>query len=257
MMKVRQISKGNWLVEVTEEDKNKIGCIVSRLKSKTTLPTYGQWRDESSEDIWEELLGQFCVIGSARLIERLQAKQPVRYNEFLEKLGIENLLRITVNRKEYIAKQLTEYKATRFHNKNAERIDNCLEDEGIVKEGKIVFLDDLKSNRMLDEDQMRDILLKKLPFFKMKSISDFMITIGAAKGFMAFDTRVVGLLKEHFGLNVELDDIQSDDILYKAIERRLKDICGELGIELSLLDRMLFRFSEKSAIEYILENRCI
>ena len=242
-------------MEVTEEDKKKIGCIVSKLKSKTTLPTYGQWRDESSGDIWEELLGQFCVIGSARLIERLQANS-VRYNELLEKLGIENLLKITVNRKEYIAKQLAEHKATRFHNKNAERINDCLENREIVKDGKIVFLDDLKKQEMLDEDQMRDILLKKLPFFKMKSVSDFMINIGAAKGFMAFDTRVVGLLKEHFGLNVDLDDIQYDETLYKAIEQKLRDVCQELGVELSLLDRILFCFSEKSVLEYVLEGEC-
>jgi hypothetical protein len=156
-MEVKQVSKGNWLVEVTDGDKKKIGCIANKLKSNTKLPTYGEWRNTSSESIWEEILGQFCVMGSARLIERLQA-DTARYDAFLEKLSIEKLSKITSNRKGYIVKQLTEYEATRFHNKNAERINDCLENEEIVKDGKIVFLDDLKNNRMLDEDQMRDIL---------------------------------------------------------------------------------------------------
>ncbi len=255
-MEVRQISKGNWLVEVTSEDKRKIACIVNRLKTKTKLEPYGKWRNMSSEDIWEDLLGQFCVMGSARPIEKLQANTQ-RYNEFLKKLSVETLTKMTLARKEYIAKQLKEYKATRFHNKTAERINNCLENEEIVKYGKIVFLENLKKQEMPEEDTMRDILLRRLPFFKMKSISDFMITIGAARGFIAFDTRVVGLLNEHFELNVELEEIQYDEVLYKAIERKLGDVCGELGIELSLLDRMLFEFSGISAIKYMLETECV
>lgn len=83
--------------------------------------------------------------------------------------------------------------------------------------------ENLKKEEMLDEDTMRDILLEKLPFFRMKSISDFMITIGAARGFIAVYTRVVGLFNKHFELNIELDDVQYDEVLYKAIERRLRD----------------------------------
>ncbi|MBE0513025.1 hypothetical protein IBX38_08240 [Candidatus Bathyarchaeota archaeon] len=58
-MKVEKISKGNWSIEVTYEDKRKIGCIVQKLKSFTDLPPYGEWKDMSSEEIWEEILGQF------------------------------------------------------------------------------------------------------------------------------------------------------------------------------------------------------
>ncbi len=253
-MQVKQISRDNWFVEVTDEDKRKFVCIINKFKSKTELPTYGKWTNMSSEDVWEEILIQFCVMGSARPIERLQAYTD-RYNEFLEKLSVEALSKITSNREEYIAKQLEEYRATRFYNKRAERIEECLENEEIVKDGRIVFLEDLKKHGLLDEDQMRDILLKKLPFFKMKSISDFMITIGAARNFIAFDTRIFGLLNKHFGLNMELGDIQSDEMLYKAIERKLREVCKEIGIELSLLDRMLFKFN--SAIEHILENECV
>lgn len=77
---------------------------------------------------------------------------------------------------------------------------------------------------------MRDVLLKRLPFFKMKSISDFMITIGASRSFIAFDIRVVGLLNKHFGLNIKLEKIQSDKTLYKKLEEKLREICSELGI---------------------------
>jgi thermostable 8-oxoguanine DNA glycosylase len=252
-LKVRQISKDNWLVEVTDEDKKKLACVASELKFKTELPPYGEWKNMTSEEIWEEILSQFCVMGSARPVEKLQANTE-RYNQFLEKLSIGTLSKITSNRKEYIARHLKEFKATRFYNKTAERINNCVENEEIVKDGKLVFLEDLKKSG-IDEDTMRDTLLKRLPFFKMKSISDFMITIGASRNFLAFDTRVVGLLNKHFGLNTRLDKIQSNKILYKTLEGKLRDVCREFGIELSLLDRILFRFN--STIECMLETDCV
>jgi thermostable 8-oxoguanine DNA glycosylase len=252
-MQVKQISKGNWFVEITDEDKKKIKCVATKLKPKTEPPPYGKWKDMGPEDVWEEMLIQFCVMGSARPIEKLLASKE-RYNEFLEKLSVEALSKIPFGRKEYIAKQLKEHKATRFYNKRAERIEDCLENKAIVKDGKVVFLDDLKEQEMLDEDQMRDVLLKRLPFFKMKSISDFMITIGASRDFIAFDTRVVGLFNKYFGLNIKLEKIQSDEVLYKKLEGKLREVCREIGIELSLLDRMLFRFN--SAIENVLETGC-
>ena len=243
-MQVKQISRGKWQVDITDEDRKKIACVVNRLGSKAKLPTYGKWKNMSDEDIWEEIINQFCVMGSARLIEKLQ-DDTQRYAEFLDKLSIETLSKISMNRKQYIARQLQEYKATRFYNKNAERIDNCLENEETVRNGKLAFLEDLKKSEISNEDKIRDVLLEKLPFFKIKSISDLMITIGMARGFIAFDTRVIGLLNKHFGLNLKLEKIQSDEVLYKTIETSLRDICKEIGVDLSLLDRMLFNFNSE------------
>lgn len=266
-MEVREISKNEWSVKVTDEDKKKIACIVQKLKSVTDYPPYGKWKNMSSEEIWEEILIQFCVMAGAQPIERLMANEE-KYNEFLTKLSIDNLLKLTTDRAKYISNKLKEFKATRFYNKRAKKIKNCLENEEIVRDGKVTLLEDLRHSGTLNEDQIRDVLLKKMPFFKVKSISDFMITIGATKGFIAFDTRIIGLLNKYFGLNIWTlksgklesdriaDKIQSNGTLYKKIEQKLRDVCRELGIELSLLDRVLFQCARKSAIEYILETEC-
>ena len=221
----------------------------------------------SSEEIWEEILIQFCVMAGAQPIERLMSNEE-NYSEFLTKLSIDNLLKLTTDREKYISNKLKEFKATRFYNKNAQRIKNCLENEEIVKDGKVTLLEDLKHSGTLNEDQIREVLLKKMPFFKIKSVSDFMITIGAARGFIAFDTRIVGLLNKYFGLSIwtmksgklESDriagKIKSNETLYTKIEEKLRDVCRKLGIELSLLDRVLFQFAGKSAIEYMLETEC-
>jgi len=44
-------------------------------------------------------------------------------------------------------------------------------------------------------------------------------------------------------------------VFYKALENKLKELCGELGIELSLLDRILFGF--KSEIDAMLEKKIL
>lgn len=176
-------------------------------------------------------------------------------DEFLGKLSVETLSKIKLDRKEYIAKCLEEYRATRFYNKRAVGIDECLGNEAIVKDGRDVFLEDLKKGEVSIEDRVRDILLEKLFFFRMKSISDFMITIGIARDLIAFDTRVVGLFNRHFGLNAKVDDTQYDKSLCRAIEQRLRDASTEIGVKLSLLDRVLFRFY--SMIESILNSHLL
>lgn len=266
-MEVREVSKNVWSVKVTEEDKKKIASIVQKLKSTTPpLPKYDDWKIMPSKKIWENILGQFCVMGSAQLIEKLMNDEK-RYAEFVTKLSIETLMKIPTNREKYISEQLKEFKATRFHNKTAKRILKCLENEDIVKEGRVILLEDLKNNEAVNEDQIRKILLKRMPFFKRKSVSDFMITIGAAKRFIAFDTRVVGLLNKFFRLSIwtsksgklESDKImgkiQSNEALYEAIEEELREVCRDIGVDLSFLDRILFN-AKKSVIEYILETEC-
>ena len=134
-MKVKEVSKNKWSVKVTDEDKRKIACIVQKLKSVTDYPPYGKWKNMSSEEFWEEILIQFCVMAGAQPIERLMSNED-KYNEFLTKLSIDNLLKLTTDREKYISNKLKEFKATRFYNKNAQRIKNCLENEEIVKDGK-------------------------------------------------------------------------------------------------------------------------
>ncbi|MBE0513026.1 hypothetical protein IBX38_08245 [Candidatus Bathyarchaeota archaeon] len=101
----------------------------------------------------------------AEPIERLM-DYAERYAEFVRKLSIETLLEITTGSKEHISNQLKEYNATRFYNRRAEQIKNCLENEEIVKDGKIVLLEDLKNSGIVNEDKLEMFRLKKCHFSK-------------------------------------------------------------------------------------------
>lgn len=59
-MQVREISRGNWSVEITNEDKRKIECLVKKLRCAVCVTTYGEWRNMSEEELWEKTIEQFC-----------------------------------------------------------------------------------------------------------------------------------------------------------------------------------------------------
>ena len=244
-MRIRQRSKDIWYLEVPMKDREQFQYIVEKFRQKTPRPPYGKWRRMTSEKLWENLVIQFCVFGGARPIANL-IKDTERYNEFVEEISLDRLTGAQSargRRQDFIASHLKAFKATRFHNRAARRINNCVENQNIVKDGKVTLLDNLNDD--ITEEEMRNVLLERIPYFKMKSVSDFMIEIGAAKNLMAFDTRVVGLLNMQFGLNVCIYDIQSNMDLYKTLEKELRKVCENLGIELSYLDRILFQHSDE------------
>jgi hypothetical protein len=110
-VEVKEFSKFNWFVEVTEEDKRKIACLIQKLGTRITLSEYGKWKKMTLEELWcRELIGQFCVMRGVRLWENLQ-KNENNWNEFRRKMKIENLVK-QGNLAEYIKNVFKEYKPT-------------------------------------------------------------------------------------------------------------------------------------------------
>ena len=259
---ISRFTKNDWRVSVTAEDKRKLACIVDKLKEKASskLPPYGKWRRMSSEERWNKIIAQFCVMRGTRAWNRLK-ENANKYQDFMEKMKLENL-NAKQNRIDFLRDIFRKYKPTILIKKVGneskpqpdipDRIEKFLKNTNAIRDGKLILFDDLDD---FGEDENREILLKRtVGSFKIKSISDLMIEMGWARSFMAFDTRIVGLFSRHFGLNIEANRIQSNDFLYKAFEKNLREVCGEIGVDLSLLDRMLFSFN--SAIDYILEVEC-
>ncbi|MBM2815864.1 MAG: hypothetical protein HW421_2626 [Ignavibacteria bacterium] len=89
----------------------------------------------------------------------------------------------------------------------------------------------------------------------MKSASDFMISLGLSDNVMALDSRIVGFLTNYLGFNVKVGKIQSNQELYRIIEDSLRKECEKMNIKLAILDRIIFQYSSKSAIDFILESK--
>jgi thermostable 8-oxoguanine DNA glycosylase len=248
-MKVERISKGNWRVEVTGEDSRKITCIVRELKQTTCLPKYGLWKGMNPEQLWEKIIAQFCAIQGTKEWKELK-KRDYDYRDFIKEVRLDNLVK-KEDRLAFLRYLFERYRPHRYVNKIPVMIDRFLNNQNVLEKGKFVLFDGLQNYD--SEDDTRDFLVRNCFGLGMKSVSDFMIEIGMAKTLMAFDTRIIGLLRKHFGLKIETNSIP--DTLYKKLEEELRGVCRNLDLELSLLDRMLYRFAGVSAIDYILETK--
>jgi thermostable 8-oxoguanine DNA glycosylase len=246
------VNSEDYITYLSSEDTDKINKIAKILIHRIAFPQLGLYRLLSEEDLWFNLLLQFCVVGGADMLENLRKKE-TEFSEFKEQLSLRNLLSGKDNRREYISKMLRNHKATRFYNKQAERVDAVLDNTSVVNNGKFVMLQGLDHNAM-DYHQIRSTLMKRNPFFRLKSASEFMIETGLSIGVIALSTRVVNVLKDLFGLQLDSNKIQDTRTIYESVESALGGGCERIGLPLAYFDRMLFHYSGKDSISFILED---
>ncbi|MBS3776160.1 MAG: hypothetical protein KGY70_13280, partial [Bacteroidales bacterium] len=65
---------------------------------------------------------------------------------------------------------------------------------------------------------------------------------------------IADVLRENFGLEVERHKLQDTKYIYESVEDGLRRGCEQIGIPLAYLDRMIYHFSQKDAISFILED---
>ena len=241
-----KIVKRQPITTITPESKRKLLHVIEKFAGHAKTPKLGRWKTLSDEDLWSHIVSQVCVMGSAIPMETLE--RDGRRPDFDAALSLATLAgkrdRIT-----FIAEQLKEFSATRFHKKAAERLEAALSNQGIVNAGRVVLLDDLPAGK---PDEIREELLGRTKsLFRRKSVSDLMITVGLSDDVIALDQRVVGLLNTHFGYNKTFDRLQSSRDLYLSAEACLRGVCKEAGVSLAELDRMLFKFAGLTAIGYL------
>jgi thermostable 8-oxoguanine DNA glycosylase len=246
------ISPNNHKTYLREEDTNKLTEIAKYLIDRIQLPQLGVYRELSEEELWFNLLLKICAIGGASLLHDLQ-RDEVRFREFREKLSLSTLLTKTDLRKEYIAGILKEYKATRFYNKQAGKIDSLMNHPSVIYGGHFVLLNDLDHDRM-DFREIRSRLISRNSHFKLKSASEYMIDVGLSIDVISLNVRTAEILGDHFGLKVDRHKLQDTKYIYESVEDGLRNGCNQIGIPLAYLDRMFYHYGEKDAISFILED---
>lgn len=242
----------NQTISITKSDYTKLTKIVEHLIHEVEMPELGLYSVMSHEDLWMSLVFQFCAISGRRMTEDLRNDKK-QLHEFSEKLNFRYLSSVKNNRKEYIAKVLKDYKATSFYNKQAERIEDILKSQRIIVQNKFVLLNGIDHNKH-SYNEIRNILMSRVPHFKLKSASGFMIENGLSIDIMAISTKIGEVLNHHFDLNLDNRKIQSSRKTYLNIEEALRKACSHIGIPLAYLSRMLFQYSDKDTISFILED---
>lgn len=236
---------------LSDSDISAIAKINQYLGNKVSVPKLALYSSLTKEELWQTIVEQYCVMGNASKLDNLR-DNPADYQDFRAKLKLKILLSPNVDPVQHITETLKVYKATRFHNKQAGRIAELLTIRTVIFMGKFVLLNDLSHDR--PREIIRNQLLKRNPLFGMKSVSDFMIDIGLSHDVIALDSRIIGIFQNHFQFNVKVARVQRNKKIYLSVEEALRRACSKLGFKLAHLDRMLFRFSNKDAVSFILED---
>lgn len=200
-------------------------------------------------DAWWRIVVQLSVRGGSRGMQQIE-QDPECLDRVRDSVSLQRCLAARTP-KRFIEKALREHGATRFPTKVAGDLVALLRDPRVVDGGRVVLDDGLRGLR--DGDAMRDAVIARTSgLFGMKSASDYLINRGLTTDVIALDRRVVGVLREHFGLEVPLAYIQGKSEVYRAVEDGLRRECAAIGMSLAVLDRILYQYSVMSAVEWVM-----
>lgn len=244
-IRVSETVKGEFKVTLAASDRRRLHEMVKAIGPLTKLETIGRYERFDTTEWWRILVGQVAVMGGSRGLNEAR-KNPA----FEQAISLDRCI-AAKDPSRYIAGVLRSSKATRFWQKAADKIAAAATNPKVVRGGQVVLCEGL--THTMPREDVRAALVSHPALFRLKSASDFMIGVGLSHDVIAFDARVVGLLREHFGLEVTTGRVQGCRPLYFALEAALRDVCAEIGRPLALLDRVIYQFRRTPEMEEALK----
>jgi len=236
--------------KILASDKALLRRYVGLFGPLVRLPKIGRYLEMEPEEVWQRLVSQVCVMGSALHMERLQAN-PAAKETFDTAISLKETKK-QKRQKAYLAEVLAEFSVTRFPNQAAGRLAILLGTKTVFNERGVALFRELSHK---DEAiNVRHLLMQRCPLFGLKGASDFMIAVGLSRDVIALDTRVVGVFQKYCDYNLNAGRIQGKKPLYYSLESALRKCCSEIGASLALLDRIFFRYSGISAFELLAKH---
>jgi thermostable 8-oxoguanine DNA glycosylase len=242
------VTRGAVRTVLPKHDEAVLAKLVTELGPFARPPRLGTYRTMNDAETWLRIVSQVCVMGSSRGMAAITGHRDVRA-DFVDAVEPRRLLqgRHPVRA---LAGVLTEFRATRFAAKSAGTLITALRTRSVFDGRKFRLLEDLP--KRAGAVAVRDVLMERCPIFRLKSASDFMINTGLSHDVIALDVRVVGVLRRYLGFNLAPGKVQSRRAVYLSVEDALRGACERSGHSLAHLDRVLFKFSAMSALEFAL-----
>lgn len=216
---------------------------INRTRRFGKLPT----RVVSNTNLWNQFVREFLIRGGTRLIEQLDGKGSAK-KEFLNKTSLHALSNPALRRE--LGRTLAP--ATRFPSKAAANINRCRASTEVVRNGRFVLLANLRRTR--SEIELRKQILERCPDLGWKGASDFLISTGRARDLVAIDTRILRCLQQHFATGRKISKARACPDLYLSVESALREVARRNHICAAQLDRIIFRTSGKSLLDFFLEG---
>jgi hypothetical protein len=101
---------GKYVTRLEETDRRILSEVVRLCKNRIKLRELGWYRTIDAEQLWQNLVGQVCVMGSARPLEKLHQDRE-RRAEFENAISLERLQHQN-DKEEYLARTLQAFKCT-------------------------------------------------------------------------------------------------------------------------------------------------
>lgn len=231
---------------------------VAKLRSHTTVPVLGLWRDKDDEFLWQKIVSQICNRGGTRWGDALRKKGLLE--TFYESVSLKKLRTLSSERalKSYIAGQIRTFQVGSFPEDNTRSVAANLAtfmDTGghLTRLRKQLDKLDCTADPIGPQVQQRErmarkFLMEHLAFYqkgkmyqaKRKPPSDFLINVGFARTLIPFDTRMKKFFERVFGIKV------SEEVNYELIEDFfVSEVFPVLNLTPAEFDRIIFQHSKE------------
>lgn len=222
---------------ITPNISRRLIAVISKYKEDIADPLWGGWQNKGDEDLWEAVLVQIAVVGSAASGVALKAwlkGHEICRIRYLKKLGPERR-KNEIHRcfrgagVRYAAEDVTKCKKTIAAAYNFD----VLMSHGGAK----MYFSKLASVPI--EAWRIAVVADELSYIKNKGARDLLIGLGLVQRAIAFDARLMGVLK-HFGAKLP-PDLAISKQKYKSLENELiEKVCAPCGISGGYFDRIIF-----------------
>jgi hypothetical protein len=212
--------------------------IATEFAPRTKFPQLNNWKRCSEDALWNHFVYQVATVGGSSAVDRLKAsralQQALRFralresNSTARRSTIYKSLRAAAVR--YSGKSIEKCRKTRAIDRNFEYLNS------LGGPGAYLNLVSVLST----EPERIDHVAEHFRYIKLKGARDLLAELGLATDIIAFDTRLLKILK---ALNVDVpDDVRTNRRLYKKFQDELiTKVCGPACIAGVMLDRILYQ----------------
>jgi hypothetical protein len=216
---------------------DKLKNVVKKYKSQAKLPEIDRWKSMTDSEIWISIVVQVGSVGSSYPAEKMKNELRSR-DKWYEQLIILSKER----RKEEIHRILYKF-GIRYVSRN---VDNCRKTNALLKNLELIEsfggpIKYIKRIAQIDDEYVRvSTVIKEMHYIKNKGARDLLISLGLLQNAIAFDVRIINVLKK-FGTELP-EGYETDSNSYKELESELiQNICIPCEITGADLDRILYQ----------------
>lgn len=205
----------------------RLQALIESYKDVIDLPKDGAWKAKTDAQIWLAMVCQVGVAGASAAGDNLRREMEPHAEAWYS-----TLLGMTPAQRHTEIHAILRRFGIRYANADARK---CLKTAALAKNFTVLQLHGGPSrylerlDRWPNERDRVAVVIREMGFMKLKGARDFLIGQGLLRDAMAFDVRVLGVLKA-FGAMLP-DDVTSNPVTYVRLETELLElVCRPAGV---------------------------